>query len=153
FVVRMLRNSVRDKKTISQGRRSVIWITIAAASCTHGVGHEQGPAAANRIPSTWRYQTTPALATAPHAMVASNSALASAGGVEILKEGGNAVDAAVAVGFALAVTLPEAGNLGGGGYMVIHMADGRTGALDYREIAPLAATRNMYVGADGKLTD
>jgi gamma-glutamyltranspeptidase/glutathione hydrolase len=86
-------------------------------------------------------------------MIASNSALASAAGVEVLREGGNAVDAAVAVGFALAVTLPEAGNIGGGGYMVIRMTDGRTAALDYREIAPLAATRNMYVGADGKLTD
>jgi len=69
-----------------------------------------------------------------------------------MKQGGNAVDAAVAVGFALAVTFPEAGNLGGGGYMVIRMADGRTAALDYREVAPLAATKNMYVGANGKLT-
>ena len=130
-----------------------ITITIAAASCAHGVGHEQGVTPASRIPATWRFQTVPAIASAPHAMIASNSALASAAGVEILKEGGNAVDAAVAVGFALAVTLPEAGNIGGGGYMVIRMADGRTAALDYREIAPLAATRNMYVGADGKLTD
>jgi gamma-glutamyltranspeptidase/glutathione hydrolase len=117
------------------------------------VGHDQLTTAASRIPSTWRFQTTPVLATAPHAMIASNSGLASAAGVEILREGGNAVDAAVATGFALAVTLPEAGNIGGGGYMVIRMADGRVAALDYREVAPLAATRNMYVGADGKLTD
>src|SRR5688500_19918448 len=77
-------------------------------------------------------------------MVASSSRLAAEAGVEILKRGGNAVDAAVAVGFALAVTYPEAGNLGGGGYMVIRMADGRTAALDYRERAPRAATRDMY---------
>jgi gamma-glutamyltranspeptidase/glutathione hydrolase len=69
-----------------------------------------------------------------------------------MKQGGNAVDAAVATGFALAVTYPEAGNLGGGGYMVIRMADGRVAALDYREAAPLAATHDMYVGANGKLT-
>jgi len=69
-----------------------------------------------------------------------------------MKQGGNAIDAAVATGFALAVTFPEAGNLGGGGYMVIRMANGRVAAIDYREIAPLAATRDMYVGNDGKLT-
>jgi gamma-glutamyltranspeptidase/glutathione hydrolase len=82
--------------------------------------------------------------TAPHAMIASHSELASAAGVEILKAGGNAVDAAVAVGFALAVTSPEAGNIGGGGFMVIRMADGRTAALDYREMAPRGATREMF---------
>ena len=86
-------------------------------------------------------------------MVSSNERRASEAGVEILKRGGNAVDAAVAVGFALAVTYPEAGNIGGGGYMVIRMADGRVAALDYREVAPRAATRNMYVDSAGKLTD
>ena len=85
-------------------------------------------------------------------MVASSSELASEAGVQVMKEGGNAVDAAVATGFALAVAYPEAGNLGGGGYMVIRMADGRVAALDYREVAPLAATRDMYVDASGKLT-
>lgn len=86
-------------------------------------------------------------------MVASDAPLASQAGVEILKSGGNAVDAAVAVGFALAVTYPEAGNIGGGGYMVIRMADGRAAALDYREVAPLAATRDMYLDEKGNLTD
>jgi gamma-glutamyltranspeptidase/glutathione hydrolase len=85
-------------------------------------------------------------------MVASDDRLASIVGVDVMRQGGNAVDAAVAVGFALAVTFPEAGNLGGGGYMVIRMANGRAAALDYRETAPLAATRDMYVGPDGKVT-
>ena len=85
-------------------------------------------------------------------MVTSNSPLASYAGVEILRAGGNAVDAAVAVGFAMAVTYPEAGNIGGGGYMVIRLADGRTAALDYREMAPAAAFRDMYLDSTGKLT-
>jgi gamma-glutamyltranspeptidase/glutathione hydrolase len=85
-------------------------------------------------------------------MVASGSRLASEAGVEILRAGGNAVDAAVAVGFALAVAYPEAGNIGGGGYMVIRLADGRTAALDYREIAPAAAYREMYIDSAGMLT-
>jgi gamma-glutamyltranspeptidase / glutathione hydrolase len=86
-------------------------------------------------------------------MIASNSPLATQAGNEIIAKGGNAVDAAVAVGFALAVTYPVAGNVGGGGYMVIRMADGRTAALDYREVAPLAAHRNMYLDAVGNLTN
>ena len=85
-------------------------------------------------------------------MVASNSPLASEAGLEILRAGGNAVDAAVAIGFAMAVTYPEAGNIGGGGYMIIRLADGRTAALDYREVAPLAAFRDMYVDSTGNLT-
>jgi gamma-glutamyltranspeptidase/glutathione hydrolase len=86
-------------------------------------------------------------------MVASGSDLASAAGREVLRRGGNAVDAAVAVGFALAVVDPEAGNLGGGGFMLIRMADGSVSFLDYREQAPLAATRDMYLDAEGKATD
>jgi gamma-glutamyltranspeptidase / glutathione hydrolase len=104
------------------------------------------------FPSTWRLPAGGQATFAQHAIVASDNRLAAAVGAEIMKEGGNAVDAAVATGFALAVTFPEAGNLGGGGYMVIRMTDGRVAALDYRETAPLAATADMYVGANGKLT-
>jgi len=104
------------------------------------------------FPRTWAYPAGSRATFAPHAMVASNNRLAAEVGAAIMKQGGNAIDAAVATGFALAVTFPEAGNLGGGGYMVIRLADGRVAALDYRETAPLAATRDMYVGANGKLT-
>ncbi|MGQ9897933.1 MAG: gamma-glutamyltransferase [Acidobacteriota bacterium] len=86
---------------------------------------------------------------AKRAMVASSSAIASQVGVKILREGGNAVDAAVAVGLALAVTFPVAGNIGGGGFMLIRMADGRTTAIDYRETAPAQARPDMYLDADG----
>jgi len=87
---------------------------------------------------------------AAHGMVASQEAVATNVGVDILKRGGNAVDAAVAVGFALAVTLPQAGNLGGGGFMLVHMAkSGETVAIDYREKAPLKATRDMFLDAEG----
>jgi gamma-glutamyltranspeptidase / glutathione hydrolase len=85
-------------------------------------------------------------------MVASDAPLASRVGVEIMKAGGNAVDAAVAVGFALAVVYPEAGNLGGGGFTVVRMADGRVASVDYREVAPLATTREMFLGDSGRLT-
>src|SRR6202163_4415005 len=88
-----------------------------------------------------------------HAMVATDEALGSQAGVTILKQGGNAVDAAVAVAFALAVVEPAAGNIGGGGFMLVRLADGRTNFLDYREVAPGAATRNMYIKADGKLDE
>ena len=86
-----------------------------------------------------------------HGMVASVSSIASAVGLDVLKHGGNAVDAAVAVGLALSVTYPFAGNLGGGGFMMIRMADGRTAAVDYREEAPAKASHDMYLGKDGKL--
>jgi gamma-glutamyltranspeptidase/glutathione hydrolase len=90
---------------------------------------------------------------ADHGMVVSTDAYASRVGVEILEVGGNAVDAAVAVSFALAVVNPEAGNIGGGGFMVLRLAGGTAAALDYPERAPLAASRDMYLDARGNLTD
>ncbi len=89
---------------------------------------------------------------AEQGMVASQEALATRIGVDILKRGGNAVDAAVAVGFALAVTLPRAGNLGGGGFMLVHQAkENRSYAIDYRETAPASATADLYLDANGKV--
>src|SRR5580658_6391567 len=90
---------------------------------------------------------------AQHAIVVSAHELASRAGVEIMQAGGNAVDAAVATGFALAVVHSPAGNLGGGGFMLIRMADGQTHFLDYREKAPAAATRDMYLDAQGNVID
>src|SRR6266481_4016063 len=87
------------------------------------------------------------------AMVATDEELGSRAGVEILKRGGNAVDAAVAVAFALAVVEPAAGNIGGGGFMLIRLADGKTTFFDYREVAPGKATRDMYIGRDGKFDE
>ena len=88
---------------------------------------------------------------APNGMVAAQEAKATRIGVEILERGGNAVDAAVAVGFALAVTLPRAGNLGGGGFMLVHLAErGETVAIDYRETAPAAATHDMFLDERGE---
>jgi gamma-glutamyltranspeptidase/glutathione hydrolase len=86
---------------------------------------------------------------AEHGMVASVDALATQVGVDILKQGGNAVDAAVAVGYALAVTHPQAGNLGGGGFMLLRTKDGKTTAIDFREMAPEKASRDMFLDEQG----
>ncbi len=106
-----------------------------------------------KFPAAWKFPSGERPVFAEHAMVASSSTLAARAGVEILRAGGNAIDAAVAVGFALAVVYPEAGNIGGGGFMVIRLADGRTQTLDYRETAPASSFRDMYLDSSGKLTD
>src|SRR6267154_1237401 len=90
---------------------------------------------------------------ARHGIVVSVHELASRAGIEMMQAGGNAVDAAVAVGFALAVVHPQAGNLGGGGFMLIRMADGKTHFIDYRERAPAAATANMYLDSHGNVIE
>lgn len=105
------------------------------------------------FPSSWRYAATGQPIEASHGMVVSTDEYASQVGVDVLRSGGNAIDAAIAVQFALAVVNPEAGNIGGGGFMVLRTAGGETAAVDFREKAPLAATRDMYLDADGNLTD
>ncbi len=137
-------------------------LLLIAAGCSPGA-HSAGRSTAELIadsgfhdgphfPVGWKYRPREPAAVAPAAMVASSAPLATDAGVEVLRAGGNAIDAAVAVGFALAVAYPEAGNIGGGGYMLIRLADGRTAAIDYREIAPAAAFRDMYVDSTGALT-
>jgi gamma-glutamyltranspeptidase/glutathione hydrolase len=101
----------------------------------------------------WPYAGKSRLTDAAHAVVVSGSPIASEVGRAVLQRGGNAVDAAVAVGFALAVTHPEAGNLGGGGFMIYRQAGGSAFALDFREVAPGAATRNMYLDSAGQATN
>jgi gamma-glutamyltranspeptidase/glutathione hydrolase len=106
-------------------------------------------------PSRLRSSTSTQAASRPpvrgkHGMVSSVSEIASQVGVDVLKRGGNAVDAAVAVGLALAVVWPSAGNLGGGGFMVIRQANGKATAIDYREMAPAAAHRNVYLDEKGE---
>src|SRR5204862_1553634 len=90
---------------------------------------------------------------ARHGVVASTNEVASRVGVDIMKRGGNAIDAAIAVAFALAVTHPAAGNLGGGGFMMIRLKNGRTTAIDYREMAPALATRNIYLDKKGNVIE
>src|SRR6185436_13982753 len=104
-------------------------------------------------PGTAAAAAEPGVAIGTHGAVSSAEGAASDVGVEILKKGGNAVDAAVAVGFALGVTHPTAGNMGGGGFMVVRLPSGETAAIDYREVAPKAASRDMYLDAKGEVSD
>jgi gamma-glutamyltranspeptidase/glutathione hydrolase len=127
-------------------RAFVVVLTLAIICC--GSSHAQD--------SRRSLYTPPAAgsfgpAFAEHGMVVAQEKLAAQIGADILRQGGNAVDAAVATGFALAVTYPRAGNLGGGGFMVIHSAERNEDvAIDYRETAPAATTRDIFLGADGK---
>lgn len=113
--------------------RSTLGAVLALAACNFAHAASRAPVAAE------------------NGMVVSAQHLASTVGVDVLKRGGNAVDAAVAVGYALAVVYPAAGNLGGGGFMTIQLADGRKTFLDFREKAPLAATADMYLDKDGNV--
>lgn len=99
------------------------------------------------------HAASPPPSFAAHAMAVSASDYASEAGAEIMRAGGNAVDAAVAVGFTLAVTYPQAGNIGGGGFMVVRLADGEAFTLDFRERAPAAAHRNMFLDTDGNVVE
>src|SRR5437588_8136818 len=131
--------------------RSLRFVLIAAAGLLAAVSFAAAqtapPAPAPILTNTARFLPV----VAKHGMVASQERRATHVGVEILKAGGNAVDAAVAVGFALAVTHPQAGNIGGGGFMLVHFAArNETVAIDYRETAPAAMTRDVFLDEKGE---
>jgi gamma-glutamyltranspeptidase/glutathione hydrolase len=119
---------------------AALLLVLPAAPFFDGVSVSGVARAASRSP-----------ARAPHGMVASTDRTASQVGVDVLRRGGNAVDAAIAVAFALAVVYPAAGNLGGGGFMMIRLRDGRATAIDYREMAPASAHRDVYLDEKGNL--
>ena len=139
-----------------QPRTFAVSILLAACAVVLGCTEPAPPAAdvaRGPFPAGWAYPSSSAAETSRNGMVVTTDELASQVGVDVLKAGGNAVDAAVAVQFALAVVNPEAGNIGGGGFMVVRLADGTSAALDFREKAPMAATRDMFLDASGNLTD
>ncbi|MBW3656896.1 MAG: gamma-glutamyltransferase, partial [Gemmatimonadetes bacterium] len=134
----------------------LLFLALAPAACGPS-GPARALAAARdtvRFPTDWEFPRgaiSPTLAA--RGMVVTTDRVASEVGAEILRRNGNAVDAAVATHFALAVVNPEAGNIGGGGFMVVRMADGTTASLDFREAAPLAATRDMFLDSLGNVSD
>jgi gamma-glutamyltranspeptidase/glutathione hydrolase len=126
------------RSTTASAQRFVLAFTLGLALATTGFLRSADAASVAPV-------------VAENGMVVTAQHLATEVGVDVLKRGGNAVDAAVAVGYALAVVYPAAGNLGGGGFMTLQLADGRKTFLDFREKAPLAATANMYLDADGNV--
>jgi gamma-glutamyltranspeptidase/glutathione hydrolase len=130
----------------AERRRFFATIVLVTVFCWPAVAQEQGrafytPPAANTVHAV----------AAEHGMVVAQEKIAAQAGADVLRRGGNAVDAAVATGFAMAVTYPRAGNIGGGGFMIIHSAEHREDvAIDYRETAPAATTRDIFLGSDGK---
>lgn len=126
---------------------TVLLALIVLSPACAGRVRAPGSTPTGGIAPGWAFTGKARVSAASQALVVSGSPIASEIGRDILREGGNAIDAAVAVGFALAVVHPEAGNIGGGGFMVIRLADGRVQTLDYRETAPGRASRDMYVSA------
>jgi gamma-glutamyltranspeptidase/glutathione hydrolase len=123
----------------------VLLLLVVSYACGKQVSEPVRPIAG--VAPTWPYLGKARVTEAGKAMVVSGNPIASRVGRDILRQGGNAVDAAVAVGFAMAVVHPEAGNIGGGGFMIIRSKSGQVHALDYRETAPSRATRDMYLAA------
>jgi gamma-glutamyltranspeptidase/glutathione hydrolase len=144
------------KSAIESCILSAALAAIAAAACSVDPASNVASGGVRTVaaPGAWAFPANRVAATYGTAgMVSTTDRVASEVGVEVLRRGGNAVDAAIATHFALSVVNPEAGNLGGGGFMVIRMADGRTAALDFREKAPRAAARDMYLDSAGAPTD
>jgi gamma-glutamyltranspeptidase / glutathione hydrolase len=153
----------------SRARGALVALVLALAACggaPHGSASLQPPSPLSPVsppspvapaaprpqfPAAWPYHAGDAAPHAAHGMVVTDNATGTRVGVDVLATGDNAVDAAVATAFALAVAYPTAGNIGGGGFLVARIA-GKSYALDFRETAPAAATRDMYLGPDGKPT-
>ena len=135
-------------------RRALTVVTVTILGSLTASADAAGQAQALQSAAINEYNAINHPVVGRNGMVASQNADATRVGVEIMRQGGNAIDAAVAVGLALAVTLPRAGNLGGGGFMLVHLAEeGRTVAVDFREVAPALAHRDMYFGSDGGIDD
>jgi gamma-glutamyltranspeptidase / glutathione hydrolase len=134
-------------------RRFLCSAAMLLSACGSVPAGQGGGADLSAVPPQWPHATLAPAVQAPGAMVVSDAPLATDVGLQVMRGGGNAVDAAVATAFALAVVYPEAGNVGGGGFMIARLADGTTAALDFREKAPLAATRDMYLDTAGNLTE
>src|SRR6476659_2331033 len=130
--------------------RAVAVFAVVSGCSPSGAGSGDASGATAAAPK--RALRPARIATADSAMIVSASPLATNAGLEVLRRGGNAVDAAVTVALTLAVTYPAAGNIGGGGFMVARI-NGRNVALDFREVAPSAATRDMYLDSAGNMTD
>src|SRR6476619_4427943 len=132
---------------IQASMRMLVAAAIVAFAAVASAQTVAPPAPAPIITNTARFLPV----VARNGMVVAQEKIAAQVGVEILRQGGNAVDAAVAVGFALAVTHPQAGNIGGGGFMLVHLASrNETVAIDYRETAPAAMTRDVFLDAKGE---
>jgi gamma-glutamyltranspeptidase/glutathione hydrolase len=131
---------------LARATRVHIGALLCAAALAAGCNSEPAPG----TDSTHAAAKPNRSATAPHGMVVSASSIASQAGRDVLQAGGNAVDAAIATGFALAVTYPTAGNIGGGGFMVIRQPDGRATTIEFREMAPHASTPAMFIDSAGQ---
>ena len=133
--------------------RLVLALIAALALAPAGCDWNRLPRADIDFPESWRYADRVNPVREPSAMISTVDAYATRVGLSVLEDGGNAVDAAIAISFSLAVVNPEAGNIGGGGFMVIRLAGGEVSTLDYRERAPEAASRDMYLDEQGEVTE
>ncbi len=148
----MLTHRIRSRAIPLRGAAPAI-LLLALPGCDAPIPPTPFTQSGATFPDGWPFPPATPPVTARGGMVSTTDEFATRVGLDILEAGGNAIDAAIATGLALAVVNPEAGNLGGGGFMMVRLADGSIHALDHREKAPLAATHDMYLDEDGNVTD